>query len=254
MITDINKLLENSNLDYNSSYKKKLEFIVSTIEKYSITNNKKIDELEVLEVGCGEGATTLPLSSLGCNIRAFDVDEKAIINLSNQIKKRKTNNIIISVDNGYSFASDIKYDIIIASEVFEHVTEPLKMASNIKKTMNKNSQIIVTTPNGYGPWEIRNRLFYYPIVRNNIIRQLLNKPKYIEGTGPDHCQFFTKKTIVKLFSALGFNKVSFKKSDSILAALPFGQNIGRIDIKLADILPSELASGWYFVFELIKIN
>lgn len=244
------ELLINSNFDYNSSYLKKLEFIIFAIEKYSVLNNKKIDELEVLEVGCGEGGITIPLSSLGCNIRAFDVDKKSLVNLSNQIKRRRINNIFLSEDNGYTFTSDKKYDIVIASEVFEHVIEPSKLASNIKKTMRKNSYIIVTTPNGYGPWEIRNRIFYYPIKRNNVIRKLFNKSYYVEGTGPDHCQFFTRNRILKLFSTLGFKKISFKKSDSILAALPLGQKMGKLDTKIADILPSKLASGWYFVFEL----
>lgn len=203
-------------------------------------------------MGCGKGGTTIPLSLLGCNIRAFDVDKRNVEYISNQINGKKIDNIVVSVDDGCTFASDVKYDIVIASEVFEHVIDPLKMASNIKKTMHKNSQIVVTTPNGYGPWEIRNHLFYYPIVRNNALRKLLNKPIYVEGNGPVHCQFFTKKKIIKLFSTLGFKNVSFEKSDSILVVLPFGQKMGKIDIKLADILPSRLASGWYFVFELTE--
>lgn len=126
------------------------------------------------------------------------------------------------------------------------------MALNLRKRMNKNSQIIVTIPNGYGPWELKNRIFVYPITHNNIIRKLLNKPIYVKG-GSEHCQFFTKDKIIKLFSTLGFKKLAFGKSDSILATLPYDhEKIESMDTKIADLLPSVLASGWYFVFELTK--
>lgn len=248
-----NNYLESIDFDYNPSYLKKLEFIFTTIENYAHENNKSVDELDVLEVGCGSGGISLPLSSLGCKIRAFDVDESAVSNLENQIKEKKIGNMVVSVDNAYSFNDNVQYDIVITSEVFEHLIDPIKMAMNIKKRMKKNSQIIVTVPNGYGPWEMKNRIFVYPITHNNIIRKkILNKPSYVEGDGPEHCQYFTKRRILELFSVLGFQEVSFKKSDSILAALPFGHKMGKMDVKLADILPLGLASGWYFVFELNK--
>lgn len=245
------KIKLETNFDYSSSYSKKLEFIYKTIEKYSQENNKAIKRLDILEVGCGEGGITIPLSSLGCNIRAFDVDERTIANISKHLNNnKKINNIKVSVGDGYTFDDKAKYDIIIASEVFEHVTEPLKLASNIKKRMNANSQIIVTTPNGYGPWEIRNRLFIYPLTRNNSIRKLFHKPGYVEGSSHEHCQFFTKNELMNLFFQLNFKLKAFQKSDSIFAALPMGRRMGKLDIKIADILPSCLASGWYFSFEL----
>ncbi|MBZ2166310.1 methyltransferase domain-containing protein [Methanobacterium spitsbergense] len=151
---------------------------------------------------------------------AFDVDKSDVVYLSNLIKKNKIKNICLSEENGYSFSSDI----VIASEVFEHVLDPLNLVLNIKKVMCKNSQFFVTTPNGFGPGEIRNRLFFYLFKHNNFIRKLLNKPKYVIGNGSSHCQFFTETRITNLFSKLNFKKISVKNSSIYLSLYHLTEN------------------------------
>jgi 2-polyprenyl-3-methyl-5-hydroxy-6-metoxy-1,4-benzoquinol methylase len=233
--------------------KKKLRFIFSALEEYVNSNAIAFEKLYILEIACGNGGITLPLASLGCNVTAFDIDENAVKNLKTLINQKQLSNLNIIVDNGYTFDDGISYDIVIASEVFEHVLDPSRLANNIIKRMNKGSYLIVTIPNGFGPWELKNRLNLSAKLKKwNSLRLLFGKQLYIKGNGPDHCQFYTKNRILKMFSALNFGIIDFAKSDSFLCMFSKARRssrIGELDIRLADIFPSWIASGWFFVFQ-----
>jgi 2-polyprenyl-3-methyl-5-hydroxy-6-metoxy-1,4-benzoquinol methylase len=243
----------------NSSYRdavdiKKLKFIFSAIRKYAEDNNRTFEELRILEIACGMGGITLPLASLGCKVVALDIDRNSVKHVEKIAKERQFDNLHVSVEDGCKFSDDSSYDIIVASEVFEHVLNPTMLAENIAKRMNKRSYLIVTTPNGFGPWELKNRLSpTYHLRKSNWLRKRLRMPYYVKGNGADHCQFYTKNRLISLFSELSLEPVEFSKSDSILtifAPLRKIALLGKIDIKLADMLPHYFASGWYFVFEM----
>jgi 2-polyprenyl-3-methyl-5-hydroxy-6-metoxy-1,4-benzoquinol methylase len=237
---------------------KKLRFIYSAIERYAGSKGKEFEKLHVLEVACGKGGITFPLASLGCDVTAFDIDENAVEFLQAQVKNRRVGNVTVTVDNGYTFDDGKDYDIVVASEVFEHVLEPSRFAGNITRRMMEGSYLIVTTPNGYGPWEMKNRMDIRTRLRNwNALRHLLGKTPYIKGSGDGHCQVYTKRRLLNLFSTFSLGLIGSAKSDSLLtifSQLRRSTLVGNLDIKLADILPYWLASGWYFIFELRGSN
>lgn len=196
---------------------------------------------------------------MGCKVRAFDIDETSVAYVRSKIVTNKIKSLTVTVESGYTFDDGNTYDVVIASEVFEHVLKPSMLAGNITKRMNEGSYLIVTIPNGYGPWELANRfnpISYFKKV--NWLRSLFGKSLYIKGSGPDHCQFYTKNRLIKLFSDFSLELTGFAKSDSFLAIFRFGSirsvTLQNIDVKLADILPYSFASGWFFVFEMKKKN
>jgi hypothetical protein len=72
------------------------------------------------------------------------------------------------------------------------------------------------------------------------------------GEGSQHVQFFTKKSLYRLFETTGFKIINSRSSDFISGIIPFNHVIRksallcRIDFALADVLPSAVVSGWYF--------
>jgi len=231
-------------------YIKRLKFIFSAICKYAQSKNKSIEELEILEFGCGTGGITFPLASLGSHVTALDIDPSAVSGISERIQKENLNNVIVTQANGHSFDDSKSYDLVIASEVLEHVVNPREFLQRIKARINKGSWLVITIPNGYGPWQIKRRLsIINHLRRNNCLRSIFGKKPYT--TGQDHCQFYTKKRFLKMRSECSFSLKDFCKSDSILAIFETrrGPLFGKADVRLADILPWWLASGWYFVFE-----
>ena len=81
---------------YNShSYIKKLKFIFSAICRYAQSKNKAIEDLEILDFGCGKGGVTFPLASLGCRVMAFDIDPSGISLISERVHKENLSNTMI---------------------------------------------------------------------------------------------------------------------------------------------------------------
>ena len=155
---------------------------------------------------------------MGCHVRGFDIVPEHIDALKARAKDLGIENIVASVDDAYTYQDGSKYDIIIASEVFEHLLEPSRVAINIKEHMNVGSWLIVTTPNGYGPWELKNKLdIRKRLTRCNLLRRMMGKKPYVWGNGSDHCQFYTMGRLLRMFSQHSFRAMDSGKSDSLLA-------------------------------------
>ena len=87
----------------------------------------------------------------------------------------------------------------------------------------------------------------------------------IEKERPTHIQFFTFKSIIRLLEKCGF-KVKSKRHSDFLSFLPsmavrklskrgvkyFSKILTSFDLKLADYLPPQMASGWYFSCDKIE--
>jgi 2-polyprenyl-3-methyl-5-hydroxy-6-metoxy-1,4-benzoquinol methylase len=248
---------------------KKLKFIFAAIERYTRKRKRTLEELQVLEIGHGKGGLTFPLVSLGCQVRALDINERAVEYMKSQIHQKGIDNLVVSKDDGCTFDGGMTYDVIIASEVFEHVPNPTDLAENIVGKMNERAYLIVTTPNGYGLRELSKRFNPVQVLRKiNWLRHLLGKSPYAQFRSKrnamedgqvnemfpwGHCQFYTKRRLLRLFSRFSLRLVGFGNSDSFLAAWgPTDGLVGMIDVKLADWLPHWLATGWYFVFEMVN--
>lgn len=234
---------------------KKLTFIYTAIARYANANHVQIESLQVLEIGCGFGGITLPLASLGCHVRAVDVNPESVRELKNRIRQAELGNLIVSQDDGSIFDDGRAYDVVVVSEVLEHVKHPSEFAANATRRMRSGNHLILTVPNGLGPWELANRASPRTyLARWNWLRRRLGKSPFVKGDAKHHQQFFTQNVLRELFSELSLRVVDSANSDSILTVLgPLYRNsdlLGEIDCILANLLPTWLASGWYFDLEL----
>lgn len=232
--------------------RKKLRFILSAAAEYARSREMELGDVTVLEIGCGRGGVALPVARLGCCVTAFDVDAEEVAAL-----KARAAELGVKVDartaDGLDYSDGRTYDLIIASEVFEHVADPPRLVENIARHMRPGSRLVVTVPNGYGPWQTLDRLSIRTRVRkSNLLRRLLGKPLYVKQPGRDHCQFYTKGRLMRLFEQRGFRLLDFGTSNSIFSISPrlsANQFLGELDVRITDHLPYWMASGWYFLFE-----
>jgi len=211
---------------------KKLDFIIDSIREY-FTGCKE-SEIKGLDVGCGKGDITIPVSYFGYKMVGIDISPANI----KVAKSRRIKN-----DNPKFFVADAekmtfkeKFDFVICSEVLEHLKNPHKALNLINKVLKENGLLIVTVPNGHGPYSLTFDHF-----RNKIFSKIFPiKPS-------DHIQTFTLSDISNLLNNTGFQILETQHSDFI-SFLLFDkfQTISRFDCALADKLPSKLVSGWYF--------
>ena len=124
-------------------------------------NNRNIRNLKILDVGCGGGIICEPLARLGAKVTGIDFAPNNIIAAKIHSKKNKLKINYINRDIEKS-KLDEKFDIILMFEVLEHLDNWKKTIKNIKKNLNKNGLIIISTINR----NLLSKLFAINIAEN----------------------------------------------------------------------------------------
>lgn len=95
----------------------------------------------ILDFGCGEGAFSQRLKDNGFQVHSSDIDKEQFKATVDKYIHLDLNKEQIS-DN-----FDIKYDVIIAMEIIEHLENPWKFIRDIKSLLKPNGLLILSTPN-----------------------------------------------------------------------------------------------------------
>jgi len=100
----------------------------------------------VLEIGCGTAYMGKGFSSLGCEYTGIDVDATSI----ELAKSKGIEAHCMAIEEICDASSTIRsgYDLIISSNVFEHLDDPSKAFSNLRHI--SNGIIVVIVPNAQG--------------------------------------------------------------------------------------------------------
>lgn len=103
-----------------------------------------LENISILDIGCGGGLVCEPLSRLGANMTGVDADANAIAVAGAHAEEGDLN---ITYKNGA--AEDLKdtYDVVLALEIIEHVDHVEEFVNNCVKRCAKNGLIIFSTLN-----------------------------------------------------------------------------------------------------------
>jgi 2-polyprenyl-3-methyl-5-hydroxy-6-metoxy-1,4-benzoquinol methylase len=187
----------------------------------------------ILEFGCGQGLILQNLHDRAAIGVEIDEREAAIA---------REKGLDVRVGHAGRYDAGCKFDVVIASEVIEHMLQPQSLLDNAAHHLRPGGKLLLTTPNGYGYYELSERHLNprYQIRSNNVLRRALGKTPYKRGDGADHCQWFTMRRLLKMTRNAGFSLIEQENSDFITGS--------EWDIQLASKLPYWLVSGWYFAF------
>lgn len=237
-------------------YRKRLRFVQTVLRDAFPVRFPK--ELRVLDVGCGNGSQlALPLARAGIAVTGIDTDTKSIAHarqLARDIPLARFETI--SVDQ----VTEHDFDVVIVSEVLEHVNDPHEFLMASINHLNKKGIVIITTPNGYGEFEWDSWLFRLLHVQKLVDALARTNQTPLAATDNDssgHVQFFTRGRLLKIFSECGLE--IWRQQPATLLAGPFiGHSLARsqrfIDwnARIADKLPMAIASGWYFALRRVS--
>lgn len=108
----------------------------------NITAINKSDE-KILEIGSGLGYLTYSLRKAGYNACGLDISETAV-----QLAKTNYGDYYTSGDLfEYAEKNMNSYDVVILTEVIEHVGAPILFVEAVLKLLKKGGKAIITTPN-----------------------------------------------------------------------------------------------------------
>lgn len=105
----------------------------------------------VLDVGCGEGSVTIPLSKEVSSITAIDATEKMLEILDERLESEGINNVKTILDdiNDVSSKKYGHYDIVLASRVVNGIKSIKKVFSNLDDIANKYVFVTLFGPNNW---------------------------------------------------------------------------------------------------------
>lgn len=187
----------------------------------------------ILEFGCGQGLILQNLQD--CAAIGVEIDER-------EAAIARDKGLDVRIGHAGRYDSGSKFDVVIASEVIEHMLQPQSLLDNAGRHLRQGGMLLLTTPNGYGYYELSERHLNakYQLRSNNLLRRALGKSFYKRGDSADHCQWFTMGRLLRMARQAGFSLVEQENSDFITGS--------ERDIRLASKLPHWLVSGWYFAF------
>ncbi|MFX0141550.1 MAG: class I SAM-dependent methyltransferase, partial [Candidatus Hodarchaeota archaeon] len=144
----------------------------------------------VLDIGSGRGYFLYHASQMGYKVKGFEISPLAVKYCEKHFHIKTT---IQNIENGVNL--NHKYDIITLWHVLEHLSNPLKVLTNLKLLLADNGILFIEVPN------------------INSLKFLLSprSKKWIGGDHPRyHRFFFSARTLSQLLSIAGYKNIKRK--------------------------------------------
>ena len=162
--------------------------VLDGFEKFR-KNNKMLD------VGCGPGLFLIEAKKRGWEVYGTEFTDKQLAYLKdkgiNTLKGKLTNN---SFEDGL-------FDVIISSEVIEHINNPVEEMQQFHRLLRKGGVVYITTPNF------------------NALERYLLKGDYEIIEYPEHLSYYTPTTINLLLTNNGFEKLKITTTGVSIARI-----------------------------------
>lgn len=138
-----NKVIGENNFTYffflRLFKKKNHSSLQNFISSHSDTNSAK----KILDIGCGVGTLSLYFAFKGFKVVGIDVSQRAI-NIAQSAKKSLSFNNVTFKKQKLAQTKG-KFDLIICSEIIEHIPDDKTFVSQISDRLKKNGLLILST-------------------------------------------------------------------------------------------------------------
>ena len=242
------------------AHRKKLLFFINRINVLREERGVPASAIDVLDVGCGNGtAVTLPVGEQGYSVLGIDFHQPSI-DYARQVNTLE--NVRFIHQAAESFPDEHEFDVVLFSDILEHVYEPQALLKNARAVLKPGGLVLVSIPNGYGPFEIEsylNRIGVVPLLLfvPRLLKQMLGKKKRVNAaeipynSESGHVQFFTMRRFKTMLHEVGLEITAMSKggflcgplSDVFLSRLPL---LVKWNVAIAGHLPYALCSAWHF--------
>ena len=124
------------------------ELILADWHRNALQVAPKLNNKNILEIGCGAGELSIYLASRGAKITAIDFSSIAVGFSKENAAMHHENKIdyLVADAQFLPFGNDI-FDIIFSCECLEHVSEPLNALKEMNRVLKPGGEVILTTEN-----------------------------------------------------------------------------------------------------------
>jgi len=120
---------------------------------------KPLQNVSILDVGCGVGVLSEPLARLGANVVGIDTSNECL-----QVAQKHRDSSVDNFEDNLQYVEcpvedlvtigALKFDCVVASEVIEHIPDPKSFLKNCCDLIKPGGSLIVSTIN-------RNMISYF---------------------------------------------------------------------------------------------
>lgn len=146
----------------------------------------------ILEVGCGEGFFMQGLKAQQ-EVEAWGIEPEAVVSEKASVNFKKI--ICSTVEDAIHQLPDDYFDCIVFNDVLEHLLHPDRVLRSLHGKLRAGGCVVASVPN----------VRFMP----NLYQLIVNKDwKYDPAGGildETHFRFFTKKSMIRLFSDAGYD-------------------------------------------------
>ncbi len=242
-------------------YGKRLRSILDAIAK--AFPDRSPSEISVLDVGCGNASELgIHLAQFGLDYTGIDLHEPSISaarHIAAHLPNARFECVKVEELSGGPF------DVVILSEVLEHLETPLDLLRNSLVHIAEDGIVIVTVPNGYGEFEWDSMIFRMSglawaadkLSRRRITEDEARASGSTENAEDGHVQFFTLGALGAMFRECSLEIID-RRALSFVSGPIVKQTLGRSkrfvewNARIADRLPMAASSGWLFVLRPIE--
>lgn len=125
--------------------RKKLDYLFSVARRLQSERS----EVRVLDVGCGNGGLAFPLAAIDCSVLGVHVH-------ASTIERNRAQNVApnarFEVVPGAVFDLGEPFDLIVCSEVLEHLDEPQPLVATMSRHLEPEGLLLITVPNDSSGW------------------------------------------------------------------------------------------------------
>ena len=215
----------------------------------------------VLDVGCGTGTNLArPLAERFPDVYFTGIDsDAASIRYAREVHTLA--NVEFRVEQGGPPPGAPRPDLIIASEVVEHVEDPDAFLAGLRGRLADAGRMVVTLPNGFGPFEAVSLVEVllrlsggFDVLRRakrSVARQAPADASRDTLAVSPHVNFFSTRQVDSLFTRAGL-AVETYRARTFLCGFGFdyivrSPGIVAWNARVADRMPRHLVSAWMFV-------
>ena len=117
------------------------------INSFKLKSKKKpLDNINILDIGCGGGLLSEPMTRLGANVTGIDASSKNI-NIAKLHAKKNKLKINYLCSSPEKLKIQKKFDVILNMEIVEHVEDINFFINSCSKLLKKNGLMFVATLN-----------------------------------------------------------------------------------------------------------
>ncbi len=107
----------------------------------------------ILEIGCGAGPLTQWLADHGADVTAVDVSSEMLY-LARQRVGDRAAFVLADASEPLAFASDVAFDLVVASLVLHYVEEWRPMLREFRRVLRPNGAVVFSTHHPTMDWEL----------------------------------------------------------------------------------------------------